>query len=220
MTRIKAPAAAPAKAATTALRRVARTVAQQRRHAKVQRGVIVRSTIGPTIASQAGQRRSMSASPDNVLALTRGGPAAAERRVQRLVSRRALLPGLRLSDLSASFTAFEVLNVSATSGARTTTFVPRAKLAAYFPRTPPEKSYSGRISSLSCFCFLAAGILPPLASGRDSSTDEADALASMRMRHDHHATCMRGTEKEVPILVLRVVRIEHGHRQCIRERRR
>src|ERR1700690_1666393 len=82
MTRIKAPAAAPAKAATTALRRVARTVAQQRRHAKVQRGVIVRSTIGPTIASQAGQRRSMSASPDNVVALTRVPEA---RRVQRQV---------------------------------------------------------------------------------------------------------------------------------------
>ncbi len=42
----------------------------------------------------------------------------------------------------------------------------------------------------------------------------------MRMRYDHHAACMRRTEKEKPILVLRVVRIEHGHRQCIRERRR
>jgi len=86
-------------------------------------------------------------------------------RLQPLVDRRALLAGW-ICDLSASLTAFEVLNASATSGARTTTFVPRAKFAAYFPRTPPEKSYSGRISSLSCFCLLAAGICPPLAPGR------------------------------------------------------
>src|SRR5882762_389848 len=66
-----------------------------------------------------------------IVALTCG---AERRQVQRPVSRRALRAGLRLScKRRAALTAFDVLNASATSGAKTTTLVPRAKRAAYFP---------------------------------------------------------------------------------------
>lgn len=45
----------------------------------------------------------------------------------------------------AELTAAESGNSSATSGSRTTMLVPSAYRLAYFPRTPPERSYSGRI---------------------------------------------------------------------------
>jgi len=48
---------------------------------------------------------------------------------------------------SERFTAFELENTLATSGSKTTTFVPCAWRRAYFPRTPCEKSYSFRIDS-------------------------------------------------------------------------
>lgn len=50
---------------------------------------------------------------------------------------------------NASFTARELGKISATSGSRRTTLVPSAYRAAVTPRTALEKSYSGRMVSLS-----------------------------------------------------------------------
>jgi hypothetical protein len=78
---------------------------------------------------------------------------------------------------SEAFTAFELENTLATSGSKTTTFVPCAYRRAYFPRTPCEKSYSSRIDSrldlLGVFLIELA-----LSTAGYSCTDDADIIAS------------------------------------------
>src|SRR5436189_32260 len=68
-----------------------------------------------------------------------------------------------MSSRSARFTASEVRKTFATSGSRSTTFVPLAQRAAYLPRTPPAKSTSSGISgSLGWFFFIGCSLAPPL----------------------------------------------------------
>jgi len=97
---------------------------------------------------------------------------------------------------SASFTAVDVGNMSATSGSKTTTFVPSAKRAAYLPRTPFEKSYSGRISSpdfvrgvLDVFFIMSS-----LTLGGESYGDDSDALVSFGECYHEEAAVARKTE--------------------------
>jgi len=59
-----------------------------------------------------------------------------------------------------------------------------ANRLAYFPRRPPEKSYSGNISSGS-FLERALLILSPFTSGCESRADNSDRLPDFRVYHDH-----------------------------------
>ena len=87
----------------------------------------------------------------------------------------------RISPRNAAFTARAVGNAAATSGARTTTFVPCAYRFAYLPRTPPLKSYSARMG-LSRTWPVGFFISAPLAAAGLACTDEADVrLTLLRM---------------------------------------
>src|SRR5687767_15975484 len=109
-------------------------------------------------------------------------PAANTRRQSRLHS--PFLIGLAISEMSlrrARFTASELGNFSATSGSRTTTFDPSANRLAYLPRTPPEKSYSGRMSSSDSLCLLIAAYFSWCRLAR---ADDPDAFSLFCVRHD------------------------------------
>ena len=84
----------------------------------------------------------------------------------------------------ALFTELGSGNTAATSGSRTTMIVSFANRLAYFPRTPPEKSYSGSIWSASGLdrTFF---ILSPFTSGCRSRADDSNRLSHFRMYHDH-----------------------------------
>src|SRR6185436_18197603 len=71
------------------------------------------------------------------------------------------------------FTASALGNTFATSGSSTTTFVPSAYRRGYFPRTPPAKSYSCRISgSLDLrSVFFIHFLFPPGADDTDYRLD-------------------------------------------------
>src|SRR6185312_8067260 len=106
----------------------------------------------------------------------------------------------------------------ATSGSRTTTFLTCSKRPAYFPRTPPEKSYSARIPSPTRR-LLEIRIASPLTPRGDSSTDDADGIASIGMDDDQQALEARDALEDKSVLFERGVRIEYGQRKRIGERR-
>src|SRR5919106_510473 len=78
---------------------------------------------------------------------------------------------------SASFTASESGNTSITDGSRTTMFVPSPYRTAVTPRTPLEKSYSGRMvsgsASRTCFLPFPFFIILALAVGGESCADDS-----------------------------------------------
>ena len=91
---------------------------------------------------------------------------------------------------SASFTVRESGNSSATSGSRSTTLVPSAYLAAYFPRTPPRKSYSARTSG-SRTVVLTFLIRLPHVPGPRRSTRGDHRRSSEPLRTTPHASSPR-----------------------------
>jgi hypothetical protein len=82
----------------------------------------------------------------------------------------------------ASFTDFESGNAWASSGSSRTTFTPRRYWSAYFPRTPPEKSYS----ALICVARLMRGffVLASFMPCRGAGADQADPHSSHSMNHN------------------------------------
>ena len=82
---------------------------------------------------------------------------------------------------SAWFTALVSGKTAATSGSRTTMLLPSAKRAAYFPRTPRLKSYSGRMSVLALGFFF---IDSTLNSRRETGADDVDGVLGLDVRHD------------------------------------
>src|SRR6185503_14239709 len=91
--------------------------------------------------------------------------------LERVVRRRAC-PAL-ITTLSASLTAAESGNAFATSGSRTTTFEPSlSRRLWYLPRTPFEKSYSGRSSlRLEALGFISFALGGVRWSGTDDAKD-------------------------------------------------
>ena len=78
---------------------------------------------------------------------------------------------------SASFTDFESRNTLATSGSRMTMFAPSRYRSAYLPRTPREKSYSSRNSSIRA--VSGSFFIPsPFSCCRQPSIDQTNRVAT------------------------------------------
>lgn len=94
--------------------------------------------------------------------------------------------------------------------------VPAANRFAYLPRTAPEKSYSGLISSglsgLAAFFILLqfTGRCPPCA-------DDAYIFADLRVRYNEEPPVHRLAEREKPKLGYRVFWVWNGCRERILE---
>jgi hypothetical protein len=123
---------------------------------------------------------------------------------------------------SALFTAVEVENTAATSGASNTRFVPSANRAAYLPRTPPEKSYSARISSRTTarLGLLAFFIHSTFPTAGGSSADDTGDRAAFDVSDDHEQLPPSTTNQYEPIFLYGVIRIWNRDRLQIRKRTR
>ena len=126
--------------------------------------------------------------------------------------------GRRISFRSEAFTLFELGNLFATSGSRTTTFVPCAERRAYFPRSPFEKSYSPSIP----FCvglldFFIKLALSPAGSPR---ANDANIVASVGVNDNEQFAVKRCTHCDVAPLHVRMFQIRNGERQGIAENSR
>src|SRR6516225_4303389 len=98
------------------------------------------------------------------------------------------------------------------------TSLPRPRIRpAYFPRTPPEKSYSARISVDSG--SLRFVILPPLGVRRRPSADDADIVASQDVRDNHHPRRRGHADEDEPLFADGMFRVGCAHREQIIERR-
>src|SRR5262249_23288367 len=128
---------------------------------------------------------------------------------------RMILPSAR----RALFTDLGSGNSSATSGSRTTIIVPFANLLAYLPRTPPEKSYSGSMSSGSRL-ERAFFVLSPLLAGRESRADDSNRLLKIRMYHDQSSISFRPPDRYQSALIRRMERVADGDRESISKDRR
>ena len=61
-------------------------------------------------------------------------------------------------------------------------FVPSAKRDAYFPRTPPPKSYSSRIGFSGSLLLLIDLAFGPRGQ---SGADDGNIVIRLAVRHDH-----------------------------------
>ena len=87
---------------------------------------------------------------------------------------------------------------------------------AYFPRTPPEKSYSDRIPFAA---GLHLGFFMPsfLAFGREPCVDDPDSIAALRMSHDQQPAPSGEPNQEKPLLGFGMVWIGDRARERIAE---
>jgi hypothetical protein len=111
---------------------------------------------------------------------------------------------------SALFTDAESGNASRRSGSKKTTLVPPLNASWCLPRTPPEKSYSGRMSSASGrrVCgFIALAFL----RGCLSRIDYSNTTIPLSVRHDKQASGGRPADTEKPLLTNGMVRIRNRH---------
>src|SRR5215831_20163778 len=93
--------------------------------------------------------------------------------------------------------------------------------AACLPRTPPVKSYSGRIVSCSAaWVAVAFFIRPPFAPRRQAAANEPDPSLPLCIA-DHQEPMTSGEpDGEIPLFALRVVGIGNGARERVHEHRR
>ncbi|GEM_PF-3035010 len=130
------------------------------------------------------------------------------------------LARLLIKARSALFTAVASGNSAATSAASNTKLVPSANRAAYFPRTPPEKSYSARIFSrtLARFGLLGFFILYPFPTAGGSSADDTGDAAAFDVSDDHEQLLAGPTNQDQASLITRTIRICNRDRKRIRKR--
>jgi hypothetical protein len=110
----------------------------------------------------------------------------------------------RMSFRSDAFTFFDVGKTFATSGSKTTTFVPSAQRRAYFPRRPCEKSYSSRIpfrSDLLDFLFIKSVLSTAFASG----ADDADIIAPVSVNDNEQIAAKCSADRDVTAFCYRVI---------------
>src|SRR5438445_11299102 len=94
-------------------------------------------------------------------------------------------------------------------------FAPSRKRSAYFPRTPPRKSYSGRRSSLESAGLLVFFIgLAFTARGR-SGTDDTNLINTFCVCNYQEAARNALTDKEPSLLTDRMLWIGDRDRQRI-----
>lgn len=120
---------------------------------------------------------------------------------------------------NALFTALAVGNAAATSGASKTMFVSSANRAAYFPRTPPEKSYSSRIFSRTAGRLRLLGffIRFPFPTASGSSADDTGDVAALDVSDDHEQLSAGSSNQDEAVLTTKAIRIGDGNRQQVRE---
>lgn len=93
----------------------------------------------------------------------------------------------RINLRKAVLTAVEVGNTFATSGSRSTMFVPSAYRFAYFPRTPPVKLIS-RSSGSGSSGRLRFVIRSSLCAGRRAGADDSDPVFVFHVRDRQQPT--------------------------------
>jgi len=98
-------------------------------------------------------------------------------------------------------------------------FVPSRKRWAYFPRTPPLKSYSGRMSSPELEGLLVFFIGLALTARGRSGVDNANLVTPFCMRNYYETPRQTLSDKEPPLLADRVVWIRDCDREGIAKRR-
>ena len=82
--------------------------------------------------------------------------------------------------------------------------------SAYLPRTPREKSYSSRNSSIrgvSGSFFIPS----PFFGCRQPSIDQTNRVATHRVCDDHKPVTLGHAEKDESVLIERVIRVGNGH---------
>ncbi len=108
----------------------------------------------------------------------------------------------------ALLTASGVGKAFATSGSRSTKFVPALTLLKCFPRTPPSragKSYSSRSSAMF---FLSVFVVMAFSLRCWSRADDSDSvLFEFSVRDDDEFAVERPTDCDEPFLSYRVIRI-------------
>src|SRR6185437_7011816 len=139
-------------------------------------------------------------------------PAARRRARSVRPSSTACQPSRPTSERSASLTAFESRNLAATSGSSRTTLVPWRYRSTYLPRTPPERSYSGSMSSSS-----SSFILRSLMTSHKSSTDQSSCSGAVGVNHGQVSAALAHPEQDVTVLADRMARIRDRDRQGIAE---
>lgn len=117
---------------------------------------------------------------------------------------------------SEMFTALELGNTLATSGSRTTTFVPCAKRRAYFPRSPCEKSYSSRIG-FRAGLFDVFFIILAFPPADPSCADNANIIASVRVNDNEQFAGKRSAHRDVTRFYQRMIGIGNRERERIAE---
>ena len=120
---------------------------------------------------------------------------------------------------SARLTSLDVLKRSAMSGSSTTTLLPSTYRGAYLPRTPPRKSYSGRILSTG-FLSSALLIVSAFAPGGFPGTDDSYTTFSVGMHDNQQSSAKRLADHDESRLLRGMVRVTYCDRQRIPERRR
>ena len=99
------------------------------------------------------------------------------------------------------FTALALGKTFATSASKTTTFVPCAKRRAYLPRTPRQKSYSGRMAGppvLLVACFINFSFSFAGAPG----ADHADIITPFGVDDNQQSASVRLADDNEPVLGL------------------
>src|SRR5919204_4390926 len=93
--------------------------------------------------------------------------------------------------------------------------------AACFPRTPPVKSYSGRIVSGSALCgAFTFFIRSPFSTCCQAATDEAKSALPLRIAHHQEASLGGQPNGEIPLFAQRVIGIGNRAGQWIQQHRR
>lgn len=119
----------------------------------------------------------------------------------------------RISFRSEALTLFELVNFFATSGSRTTAFVPCAERRAYFPRSPREKSYSSRTPF--CVGLLDFFIKLTLSPAGWPRADDANIIGSLSVNDNEQFPIKRPAHRDVTPFRQRMPWIGDRERQGI-----
>ncbi len=125
---------------------------------------------------------------------------------------------IRVRTRRASFTDRESRKTRATSGSRRAMLLPAAKRAAYLPRTPPEKLYSGR-TSRSWDGRLFFFMLSPLDPRCPAGADYADRISALNVNNNHQPVSSRHSNQNETFLASRLIRVGDSQGQGIGEGR-
>ncbi len=170
-------------------------------------------SVGTRTLSDSGNKSCSSATSRGDRLSSNRGTAGPSRSVhERLIRARV---AIERRSRRASFTDFESGNARLNSGSRSTTLVPARYRSTYLPRTPPEKSYSGRISTadrLERGFFL---VFPTFMPCRGASTDQSRPLSSHSMNHYQEPSLVGHADGDKALLRGAVIRVWNRNRERV-----